>query len=490
MAASVATYPSPTGGWNAIDALDAMPPQCAVILDNIFPNATTAQMRKGYSSFCATGEPAAVQSLMEYNGGATVKLIAACNNKIIDVSSGVAAVLSTGYHSDIWSHVNFATGGGTFLLAANASGSDTPIVYNGAAVAAIVAAGPGSLANLSQVMIYNQRTFYVEKNTLSVWYTAAGAFQGALTQFDFGPFCSKGGSIAAITTWTRDNGYGGADDLFVVITTKGQVLLYNGPNPSVATLWNLAGVFNVGEPVAGPRCFVRTGPDILLICADGFQPLSEYLSTGATRAQTTDLAHKIGNAASDAVRSTGTLTGWQGFVYPRGTALYVNVPQDSTTFYQYVVNTATGAWCRYKGMNAYCWSLFNNAPYFGGAAGVVYLSDTGYLDGASAITGEWQPAFQSPGQLARLSQFKMARPVIRTTGDLQYTMTLDVDYNTGTFSTFTTAATVTGSTILRNWSSVTGLGYSAAPHMWISRTEDGVVELVNTQVTFEMGGVV
>jgi hypothetical protein len=45
---------------------------------------------------------------------------------------------------------------------------------------------------------------------LSVWYTTAGAYQGALTEFDFGPLCTKGGSIAAVNTWTRDNGFGGS----------------------------------------------------------------------------------------------------------------------------------------------------------------------------------------------------------------------------------------------------------------------------------------
>lgn len=485
MSANVAKFPSPTGGWNAIDALDAMAPNNAVILDNIFPSATTATLRKGHAVFCATGEAGAVKTLFDYSGGGTSNLLAAASGKIIDVTSGVAAVLATGYNSDVWSFTNFATAGGTYVIACNDSGLDTPFVYNGAAVAAIVAAGPGSLANLSQVMIYQQRTFYVERNTLSVWYTAAGAFQGALTQFDFGPFCSKGGSIAAITTWTRDNGYGGADDLFVVVTTKGQVLLYNGPNPSVATLWAMSGQFNIGTPVSGPRAVVRTGPDILLLCGDGYQPLSEYLGSGSTRAQTTDLARQIGNAASDAVRDFGALAGWQAMVYPRGTAIIINVPQSSTTFWQHVVNTTTGSWCRYKGQNSYCWGLYNSDPYFGGAAGVVYKADTGWQDNGADIVGECQASFQSPGQMVQMSRWIMARPLIRTTGNIAYHLSLDVDFSTSSLPTLDVTASASSQTVVGAWLSTTGIGYSAAPHIWIKRTADGTVELMNMQATFE-----
>lgn len=489
MPATVFVAPSPTGGWNAIDALDKMSPSDAVVLDNIFPSASTAVLRKGHSQYCDTTEATAVKTLMVYAGGATTKMIAATNGKLIDVSTAVPAVLATGYHKDIWSYQNFGTPAGQFLIAANDSGSDTPITYNGAAVAAIVVVGPGSAANLSQVLVYQERVFYVERNTLAVWYTDAGAYQGTLTKFDFALYATRGGSIAALTTWTRDNGYGGADDLFVVVTTKGQVLLYNGPNPSVSTTWAMVGRFDVGSPVTGPRCLVRTGPDVILIGADGYQPLSEYLSVGSTRAQTTDLARKIGNAASDAVRSFGSLEGWQGVVYPRGTAIYINVPQDSTTFYQHVVNTATGAWCRYTGMNAYSWVVFNDALYFGGASGKVYLSDTGWQDNGADVTGEVQMAFQAPGQLVRQMHFKMMRPVWRTTCAMGYIINLDVDFATGTFSG-SSSITTTDTGIVRNWASCTGIGYSAAPHLWVTRNADGVVELLNTQVTFEMGGVV
>lgn len=481
-------FPAPLGGWNAVDSLDGMPPQDAVAMDNFFPSLTTVSLRRGSSSFCSTGESTSVQTLMEYNGGSTSKLIACTNGKLFDVSSGTASSLATGYAKDIWSWQNYSTAGGTYLLAANDSGTDTPIVYDGATVTAVVVVGPSSAANLSQVMVYQQRVFYVERNTLSVWYTAAGAYQGALTQFDFGPFCPRGGSIATIATWTRDNGYGGVDDIFVVVTTKGEILLYIGINPSVATTFNMMGRFQVGIPVAGPRCVTRIGPDLMLLCQDGYQPLSAYLTVGQSKAQTSNLGFKIGNAASDAVKNYGSLVGWQGMPYPAGTALIINVPQDSTTFWQHVVNTTTGAWCRYKGMNAYCWGLFNNNLYYGGASGVVYRADTGSSDNGTAITAVVQPAFQAPGSRSPIKQFKMLKPYFRVNGDLSYSSSLEIDYSTSTLSPSDSSPTAGATVVKTNWIGVSGLGAACSPQLAL-KTSTLSVDYQGADLLYEIGGV-
>lgn len=259
--ASIGTIPCPVGGWNAYNSLDNMPPTDAAVLTNFFPETSNIRLRRGYIEHCDTGESTPVGSLMEWSGGSSSQLLAATNGKIIDVTSSTPSVLATGYGSDIWSTTSFSSAGGQYLLAANDSGADTPFVYNGTIVAAVVVSGV-TATDLCQVHLYNQRVFYVERNSLSVWYTTAGAFQGALTEFDFGPFCARGGEIAAVATWTRDNGFGGVDDLFIVVTTKGELLVYIGPNPGSSTTWSMQGRFVLGEPVKGAalRCPHWPGP--------------------------------------------------------------------------------------------------------------------------------------------------------------------------------------------------------------------------------------
>lgn len=476
--------PAPIGGWNAYNSLDDMPPQDAVVLDNFFPETTYARLRRGSSLFCDTGQSAAVQTLMEYTSGSNSKLLAAAGGHIYNVSSGTAVNLSSGFGSDVWSHTNFATPGGQFLIFANASGADGPQVYNGTAISAAVVSGV-TATTLSQVLAYNQRIFYVEQGTLSCWYTSAGSFQGALTELDFSSICVRGGAIAALASWTRDNGFGGSDELFVMVSTKGEVLVYNGVNPGDATLWNLIGRFLLGEPVSG-RCVTRIGPDLILLCEDGFQPLSNYLFLGGSKAQATALSQKIGNAATAAVQAGKSLAGWQGLLYPQGTCLIMNVPQTATTFHQYVVNTITGAWCRYKNLNAYCWSLFNATPYFGGAAGKVYRFDIGSNDSGADIVGEYLSAFQFPGARTLIKRFTMARPMLVTNGSVTYSLGVEMDFATANqlaaASSNPPAGMIWGTGIWgtgvwggglpttpqRRWSSVSGIGYAAAAHLKVS----------------------
>jgi hypothetical protein len=54
-------------------------------------------------------------------------------------------------------------------------------------------------------------------------------------------------------------------------------------------------------------------------------------------------------------------------MYPKAGWLLINVPvANNTTYHQYVVNTITGAACKFTGMNASTWGMYNNNLYFGG----------------------------------------------------------------------------------------------------------------------------
>lgn len=495
------SIPAPTGGWNTRDPLDGMEPEDAVQLDNWFPETGTVRMRAGSIAFADTTEADPVQTLFSYSGGATSQLLAAAGGAIYNVTTGtVGAAIATGYNSDIWSWTNHAVGGTPRIIAANASGLDAAWVYNGAVIAAVVVVGIAATA-VSQVLLHAQRVFYVENNTLSVWYTTAGAFQGVLTRFDFGPFCLKGGEIASIGTWTRDSGSGGTDDLFVVVTTKGEVLMYSGINP--ASDWVLVGIFNVGIPVAGPRCLMKTGPDMVLICADGIQPLTEYLLYGSTRASSTTLGAKIANAAQTAVSSFGTLDGWQGMIYTDQSMMIVNVPQSATTFWQFVANTTTGAWCRFKGMDAYCWGILNQDLYFGGADGIVYQALTGVGDSGSDVVAELVTSYQYVGGRGANKRFTMCRPVLQTNGALSYSLGVNVDYAStsplptvnsnppagGAWGSGIWGTSLWGSstmTLQRVWAGVSGIGYSVAIHMLVS-TQTISVQANSFDLMYEKG---
>ena len=116
---------------------------------------------------------------------------------------------------------------------------------------------------------------------------------------------------------------------------------------------------------------------------------------------------------------------------------------------------------------------------------MVYKADTGWQDNGADIVGECQSSFQSPGQMVQMSRWIMARPLIRTTGNIAYHLSLDVDFSTSSLPTLDVTASASSQTVVGAWLSTTGIGYSAAPHIWIKRTADGTVELMNMQATFE-----
>ncbi len=504
--ARASSIQAPVLGWNARDSQDNMKPGFALQLDNIFPEPNYLRLRNGYDLHCDTGEGAFDVHLIEW-AGSTGKLLAACNGKVFNVSTGTATSLGTGYGSNDWSTTSFSTGGGQYTIAVN--GVDAGWRYDGSTITNLVNTGPS--AALSLCCAHAQRMFYAEKNTLKVWYAAAGSFQGSpLIAFDFGPFCIKGGSLAAIGTWTRDNGYGGADDLFVALTTEGEVLLYAGFDPNSSSTWMMTGRFIVGRPVTGTRAMTRLGPDMLILCEDGFQPLSQYLAVGDSQAQRIAVSKNIGNAVSQAVTAGRTLTGWGAKLYPRGTQVIVNVPVSTTLFYQYVVNTITGAWCRYTGLQAISWGLMNSAPYFGGTNGKVYLFDYGFDDNNSDVVGELRTAYQYIGGRGLLKRFMMARPVLQTTSPLSFALNVETDFQTSqdlpTISSNIAGAVASGplwgtavwgtdlwggsdssvGQIQTQWASVTGLGYSASLHMKVATKSIGV-NIMAFDLTYEKG---
>ena len=124
------TVSAPIGSLNTRDAVDMMPEQDAIRLDNFFPGSTDVSVRNGYTSH-ATGLPSSVQSLMEYSSGATNKLFAASGANIYDVTSSgsVGSAVVTSLSNAQFQHVNFTISGGGYLFIVN--GADAPRHYNG-----------------------------------------------------------------------------------------------------------------------------------------------------------------------------------------------------------------------------------------------------------------------------------------------------------------------------------------------------------------------
>lgn len=469
------TVPAPIRGWNRRNSLDDMDPRDAVILDNWFPKASTVEVRRGCEEN-ATGLGGSVETLVPYKTGTLTKLLGFANNNVYECSAAgaVGATLKAGTSTNRWQYVSFSN------YAIMVSGGDTPQKYDGTTVSDTVITGSGlTPANLISVCSFKSRLFFVEKESMKVWYLPANAIAGAATVLDFSVLTSKGGYVMAVATWTRDGGSGASDDLFVVVTSNGEVIIYQGTDPSDATKWALVGVFNIGAPI-GRRCVEKIGADLAIITVDGFIPLAKVLSSDRTTQQYA-LSDRIVNAVTEAADTYGANFGWQGILYAHGSMGIFNIPISSTVYHQYVINTTTLAWCRFIGMNAVCWAVLNDVLYFGGTDGKVYIADTGTSDNGTSIQADAKQAFNYFGNKGQNKQAIAVRPVIGTNGTLGLGVEINsdfTDYPPTSEATFDTSSGVEwddvewdvpdwgdDSLTVSEWLGVDGEGYCFAIYM-------------------------
>jgi hypothetical protein len=421
----VMTLPPPVGGWNARDALPEISAiktnyqqAEALVLDNWIPTYGGVQIRKGYEDHVTGLTGDYVETLMPYQPATgTAKLFAATPTIIYDVTTaGAPASSVTSMTNGRWSHVNFATAATRVLYICN--GADTPRYWNGTAWTTTTFTGTGlTVTNLNYVHAHLFRLWFAEKDTLYAWYGDTMAVGGALAlnKLDLGAMCRLGGELIAIGSLTRDGG-AGTDDWIVFVTDKGEVVTYAGTDPSTITGSALVGVFRIPEPI-GARCLLPLGGDLAVLTKIGLVSLSQTMGLDENTARKTAVSNKISgafhtaDAATSSDHGSSNLFGWQVVNYPHEELAIVNVPLiERGTTYQYVLNTGTGAWCRFKGIEASSWALFGSHLFFGGQDGAVYHFDHGNTDNGEPIVANMVTAFHNFGTPA-VKVFNLARPL-------------------------------------------------------------------------------
>jgi hypothetical protein len=489
------SYMAPVGGWNGRDSLAAMKPSEAVALDNLFPTPSYVETRGGCSSH-ATGLTGNGKTLAVYNAmSGTNTMYAYTASGIYDVSSAGAVGASklartNGKHQ--WTM--FGDGTNNWLIAVN--GVDAPAYFDGTTWTAVTGATSPALTGLTTtniigVCVFKGRLIFIQKDSLSFWYLAAGAAGGALTEFDLSGEAPKGGYLMACATWTRDAG-SGPDDFFVAITSEGEAIVYQGTNPSSATTWAKVGSYTVGKPI-GRRCIMQYGAECVVITESGVFPLSSLLMSGEERAKYA-LSFKIETAFTEIARSYGSTFGWRAITLPERNAMLVNVPvAEDGTHYQYVMNVITKAWCRFTGWDAEDFAVFNKKLYFCDGT-VVFKAWDGTSDNTSNIIFYAKQAFQDFGN-PNPKQCKLFMPIMIVNGILTYSTAVDVDFedtNMTSTTTFTPGGTSLWGTALwgsSTWGSASILVKNwTSPASWEGRWLSGKLKIEENSITAKWMG--
>jgi hypothetical protein len=480
-----ASIVSPTGGLNARDSIAEMAPTDAVVLDNFVPGTTDCTLRLGCRSW-ATGLGAPVETILPYRSGTLNKLFGVAGGKIFDCTNqgvvGAAAVSSLS--NSRFQYVNFGTPGGQFLVAVN--GADAMRRYDGStwtdATASPAVTGFNTTLAIS-INAFGSRLWLVEKNSFRVWYLPLNSIGGAATSLDLSSLFRLGGSLAGMLTWTRVSMFG-TQQYAVFVSTEGEVIMYSGYDPANASTWSLVGQARIGRPIGG-RFWTRFGSEVVLISVDGFVPLSQVLQLDRSDDKTA-LSNKIDSAARLAVQGNPNTFGWQAMLYPLTNKLIVNVPTaENQTSYQFVMNTITGAWCRYTGWNANVFETVQDSLYYGGNDGTIYQAEYGTDDNGTSISGTMIPAFNYFGQKVRKKRFIQLRPTIIGVPGANVLLDLVTDLNVTTairapslsqasglplwdLSAWDTSRWSPSRYAMSSWQGVSGIGFAATCRLQVN----------------------
>ena len=430
--------------------------------------------------------------------GAVATLTTATNHNLV---TGNKVTISGASPSDYnGSYVITVTSPTTFTYTMDTTPATDAVVVGTYTVLGITGVNSSSFINVN---LFKNRLWFTEKNSQKIWYLGVDALAGPASSIDFGGIARSGGYLQAMGTWTLDAGQG-ADDYAVFVTSMGEVLVYNGTDPTSDATWALKGVWQLGQTFSR-RCFHKWSGDLLLLTQDGLVPLASALQSSRLDPRV-NLTDKIYYAVSQAASQYYDNFGWQIIYYASENMLILSIPTDDG-MEQYVMHTITKAWARFTNIDAYCWvNSGDNDIHFGGD-GFIGNFYTGNSDNGNNITASVQQAytyFDSPGQLKR---FTMVRPILQSSGGVPGVYVgINVDFDTqnnvgavsfnpGNLNTgdwdvaiWDDAIWAGGLTTTKIWQGVTGIGFAASINLNVA-SQNIELHWASTDYVMEAGGV-
>lgn len=463
------------GGWNARDPLPNMPSEDAIELTNMIPDTTSVKKREGYQRQCdITSVTDDVETLVSYNKtDGTKVLIAGTNDSFYNVSTSTSSdIKDAGLTITDNSWQSIQSGGRLHLV----NGVDSIAYYPDGSNKVAAASWTGiTTEKMVNVSLYNTRVYFVEKDSLSVWYGNTAAISGGLTEYPMSSLFDNGGYLVFCGSSTNNIGDTQAD-LFIAMSSEGELLAFSGSYPGDSA-WQIIGHFQLPRPM-GYRAAFKMGSDLQIITEEGVIALSQVLSNQQSAGKYNALTDKISKAFTTASLNYRSNSGWQGVYCPKKNLILINIPITSATE-QYVMNTLSGGWCNFQNLEAKSLCISDGNLYFGDNNGTIWkygdTSNDSVYSGevGDSISISCRTAFTDCGNPTANKLFTAILPIIKTASSPPLSLGLNIDYREGgdTFpigssedgalwdtATWETS-TWSGESINVNWFSVDGIGY-------------------------------
>ena len=418
-----ATFAPPTLGWVANADPTSPPRGGAAMLDNWFPTATGAVLRRGLANHALLLDP--IRSFLTFVSGSTSKLFTATDNVIYDTTAPSSLDVLTDDLADVivtddgdnflffgetpsvevdsltggdWISTQFSNSDGdVYLVCVN--GADEALKYDGTTwdTAPDITFPPGvglTSADLSYVWSHKNRLFFVERESTNTWYLAPYAIGGELKKLPLGASFRRGGKLLFGFTWSTDTGSGGLSEQCVFISTEGEAAIFQGTDPDSASTWSKVGTYRIGSPM-GPRAHFPGGGDVAIGSDIGLVPLSQALQKDFSVLSANAASAKIETEWNKAV-STHPAKTWSCTVWSAAQMVVVlPAATDGLDPEVFVSNARTGAWARYTAWGGNCMVVHDDRLFFGTEDGRVVEANVTGKDIEEPYTGVYVPLFSS-----------------------------------------------------------------------------------------------
>ncbi len=341
-------------------------------------------------------------------------------------------------------------------------------------------------SRLTYVWSYKNRLFFIEKDSLNVWYLPVDSIGGVAESFPMGGEFSEGGKLLFGSSWSLDSsGDGGLSEQCIFVTDEGQVSVYQGLSPEPDQGWSRVGVYKIGKPL-GNLAHKRAGGDIIIATDIGDVPLSQAINR--------DVAALAPGAVSYAIETEWNITvqerrfnPWHCVLWPERQMAIVAPPtgEDQPPMVL-VANARTGAWTRFTGWDVTCMCVYDGRLFFGSKNGKVIEAYVTGMDEGLPFTASFVPLFRDLGSPMSLKIGKMGRAVLRGAQTVNDQVSMMTDYIIS-LPPSPAAAQITSDSvwgeavwgqsvwggraekqIQQRWASVGGAGYAVAPGLQIT----------------------
>lgn len=405
--------PAPMGGLNGAQSFLDTPITDALGLENFVIRPYGLEIRKGWKYWYDNAFGGNVVTLLPYNGllvgqsklfAATSESGAGNNGPLYDVTISAAAVpgakaLVPSTAPDIpgqWSYVQFSTGNSSFLCAVQSGAGYYTYEPAGGWIERPTAAGAGNIQfpggdpkttkDFNFITVWKNRLWFIARNSTKAYYLPVGAVAGLLEVFDFGSLFPNGGFLSLILDWTYDSGKG-IDDSLVIVSTQGDLIIYDGTNPAVATDFVLRGSWFIGRMPSGQRNYAQQAGDLWIITEYGVMSVSDAVSGRVTApTQQSSAAGKYNPVLARNVTETLDQSYWFLSSVPSEEVMFLGTPYSNPIFgyrVSWIMSAFTKGWSSVANVDPLCMAVFQGSVYFGDRNGYMKQAFFGYRDGDS-----------------------------------------------------------------------------------------------------------